>query len=339
MSDEFWTPEEDAEFAQAELDDAAAEQVAEDQFPDGWTDVGATDKPVQLAPNIVIGPAALYTQPVESPIFEAIDRASEDRTPVIETKISPAEGLARFRETVMKATESFSGLVTPDTGDQTHAAWKREMLEQIYGPLTHHRRNQVALMGTGYRRHAHPGPLNELQPAGSGGPFLSRAEHARRRRLYSERLRRDRRRRRAGRPPILRSSAFKMLIPRAQIKITEAGPETMGMEIVLSPTVPDDQVFIMDVDLLKSQTFVEPKTFDWSEADRRAAQYRDQAMLYGYGMSPTGRFRTTNYFTQMLHAYDAERADWDGRKPSRVWIDDVEVDVDTWMNEGGADRG
>lgn len=345
MSDEFWTSEEGAEFAQAERDDAAAEQVAEDQFPEGWTDVGATDEPVQFSPYITIGPAKLFTQPVESPIFEAIDRASEDRTPVIETKISPGDAFTRFREAVMKATETFSGLVTPDTGDQTHAAWKHEMLEQIYGPMKR-QRQQVALMGTGYRRHAHPGPLNELQPAGSGGPFLSQAEHARRRRLYSERLRRDRRRRRAGRPPILRSSAFTMLIPRAQIKITEAGPETMGMEIVTHPWVPDDQVYVVDPSILDGYRFTEPKTF---MQDPGRSRFADQAEIYQsmrarYG-SPMGLMhRATNYLIQADAGMRQSLSGWNGPVIIAIdetadWAPEHTADVDTWMNEGGADRG
>jgi hypothetical protein len=292
--------------------------------------------------NIVIGPAGIYTQPVENPIFEAIDRASEDRTPVLDTVVDFG-GLSRI---VKSLTESLVGFATAVQGAVKtveslatgHAEWKREMLEQIYGPLEHHRR-QVALIGTGYRRHrATRGTRSELG--------LSRAEHARQRQLYSERLRRDRRRRRAGRAPILRTSQFQALIPHAQVDVTKAGPEYMGMEIVASPFVPEDQVYVVDPSILDGYRFTDPKTFDWSEAEDRSVRYRDQVSLYGYGMSPTGRFRTTNYFTQMLHAYEAERPWFQGHSADQIWVDETTdwapehgVDVDRWINEGGADRG
>jgi hypothetical protein len=161
--------------------------------------------------NLVNGYGAEFvsTEP-RNPIFEAIDRASMDRTPVVETTVTP--NLMGLHEAMAKVSDAMEGV--------RRAA------------------HRVALMGTGYRRHAHPG---KLCPCGG-----HRAEHARQRRLYSERLRRDRRRRRKGRAPILRSSAFQALIPRAQVNPREAGPEYGGMEVILSPLVPDDQVFVFD---------------------------------------------------------------------------------------------
>jgi hypothetical protein len=349
VSDDFWTPEENAEFAQAELDDVAAEQAAEDQFPEGWTEVGATAEPIQLRGGIVAGPARLYTQPVESPIFEAIDRASEDRTPVIEST-TDLGSFARMLESLTESLTSFTETVRTSIATAEGPMDKLAALEQIYGPLTHQRR-QVALIGTGKRRHVHPGPRFSSAKRGLAMVSLSRAEHARRRRLYTERLRRDRRRIRKGRAPILRSSTFERLIPNAQVNVTKVGPEYCGMEIVAHPGVPDDQVYVVDPSILDGYRFIEPKTF-LQDPERPRSRFADQVALYmstwaRYG-SPTGRTRTTSYFTQMLHderhglltngngwsgpvviAID-ETADWAPEHPS---------DVDRWINEGGADRG
>jgi len=334
VSDEHWdhwTPEDDAEFAQAELDDAAASQAAEDQFPAGWTEVGATDESVAefVADQLRTGPglkslmatflglqAATVpdpSAPERSPIFEAIDRASSDRTVTID--------------------------ITPDTGKFDQML---ELMKTAAGAMEQFTRaaRSVALMGTGYRRHASPGK----QRSGE-----TRAEHARRRRLYSARLQRDRRRRRAGRAPILRSSAFQALIPRAQVDVRRAGPELAGMEVMLSVMVPDDQVFIVDNSVLQHQPFVEPHELRFS---RDQAAWRRE-LLYGmHDASLTGRtHRATNFLIQADNAMrqnlglpvieSAERGTGErrGYRPSRVWVDDVEVDVDTWMNEGGADRG
>ena len=330
MSDEFWTPEEDAEFATAELDDAAASQAAEDQFPTGWTEVGATDEPITLGTGTMIGPARIFTAPVESPIFEAVDRASADRTPIADVTISAPklgsllpglmEGFAEMAKSFTKTIENVG--VTLET--------IRELYEGLAPPVT----RKVALMGTGYRRHAVPRKQR---------PGESRAAHARRRRLYSERLRRDRRRRRAGRAPILRSSAFQMLIPRAQLDVTKAGPELTEMEIVLSTAVPPDQVYSVDHSALAGERFVEPYElqppilFDTAAAERRASWRREWMGTLGLYGSLTGRtHRATNYLIQ-ADAAAREDARIEGYKPSRMWVDDVEVDVDTWMNEGGAE--
>jgi hypothetical protein len=299
-------------------------------FPQGWTEVGFTQEPMTMNRGMMLGPARVYTQPVESPIFEAIDRASEDRTPVLETKVS--FDYSALAEALFAGSQAAKGIAK----SVENATWTMETIRKLYASVQPPRR-QVALMGTGYRRHVHPG-LWESNAE-------KRVEHTRRRRLYSERLRRDRRRVRKGRAPILRSSAFQMLIPRAQVDVRKVGPEYGGMEVVLSPMVPDDQVFVMDVDLMKSQSFVESKTFDFGETERRIERYRNQATMYGYGMSPTGRFRTTSYFRQMdawnrkalgIEYVDRETRKIKGYMPSQVWVDDVEVDVDTWMNEGGA---
>jgi len=238
-------------------------------------------------------------EPAPAPnwITEAIDRASEDRTPLLETKIS-----FDFNELTQALLGAYAGIEK-----FTQAA------------------RSVALMGTGYRRHAIPGKRRSGE---------TRAEHARRRRLYAARLQRDRRRRRAGRAPILRLSAFETLIPYAQVDAHRAGPELTGMEVVLSPMVPDDQVFIVDTDRLDALKFAMPYELEPPNMfDLDRASWRSQ-LLYGMGdVSLTGRtHRATNYLIQA----DAPRR---GYRPSRVWVDDVEVDVDTWMNEGGADRG
>jgi hypothetical protein len=322
VSDEFWTPEEDAEFAQAELDDAAASQAAEDQFPTGWTDVGVTTEPIQLGRSIVIGPAELYTQPVTSPIFEAIDRASQDRTPVVEST-TDIGSFARILESLTESLTSFTKTVQGAAKTASSAGDKLDALEQIYGPLTHHRR-QVALIGTGKRRHrATRGTRTELG--------LNRAEHARRRRLYSERLRRDRRRIRKGRAPILRSSTFEAVIPNAQINVTKAGPEYWGMEIVAAPWVPEDQAYIIDPSTLDGYRFTEPKDLDVDLATWRASWRGRLMSTLGLYSGLTGRtHRVTNFLIQ------ADTGRRRGYRPSRVWVDNVEVDVDRWLDDGGA---
>jgi len=275
--------------------------------------------------SIVIGPAELYTAPVENPIFEAIDRASEDRTPILETTVGLGDSWVRFQKSLADAMASFAETIQTAAESLQAAGGKLAALEQIYGPLTPPRR-QVALLGTGKRRHKHPG---KLCPCGG-----HRAEHARARRLYSERLRRDRRRIRKGRAPILRSSTFEAVIPNAQINVTKAGPELAGMEIVAHPWVPEDQAWIIDPSILDGYRFTEPKDLDADVATWRASwrgRWMSTLGLYG---SPTGRtHRATNYIVQA----DAGRRR--GYRPSRVWVDDVEVDVDRWLNEGGADRG
>jgi hypothetical protein len=343
VSDEFWTPDENAEFAQAELDDVAAEQAAEDQFPEGWTEVGATAEPIQLRSGIVAGPARLYTQPVESPIFEAIDRASEDRTPVIEST-TDLGSFARMLESLTESLTSFTETVRTSIATAEGPMDKLAALEQIYGPLTHQRR-QVALIGTGKRRHVHPGPRFSSAKRGLAMVSLSRAEHARRRRLYTERLRRDRRRIRKGRAPILRSSTFERLIPNAQVNVRKAGPEYLGMEVVAHPWVPEDQAWIIDPSLLNGYRFIEPPNlFERDYADYRAS-WRNSWAAYG---SPTGRTRTTSYFTQMLHderhGLLTNGNGWSGPVVIAIdetadWAPEHTADVDRWLNEGGADRG
>lgn len=290
-------------------------------------------------PGIVTDGWTMYPdtpEPAEAPewLQSAIDRASQDRTPVLETTIGLGDSWIRFKDALAKATEDFAAAVTKVGASFKHAEWKHEMLEQIYGTLTQQPR-RVALMGTGYRRHASPGKRRSGE---------TRAAHTRRRQLYTERLQRDRRRVRAGRAPILRSSAFQALIPHAQLDARKAGPEAAGMEVVISAMVPDDQVYIVDPTILDQ--FVQPFELEppklYDRGDAWADMQRMRTILgLGPGSSLTGRtHRATNYFTQLMNAYDDERP-WlkDGHRPSRIWVDDVEVDVDTWMNEGGADRG
>lgn len=285
-------------------------------------------------PGIVTDGWTMYPgtpEPAEAPAWlqSAIDRASADRTPVLETTIGLGDSWIRFKDALAKATEDFAAAVTKVGASFKHAEWKHEMLEQIYGTLTQQPR-RVALMGTGYRRHASPGERRSGE---------TRAAHARRRRLYTERLQRDRRRRRAGRAPILRSSAFQALIPRAQLDPRKAGPEAAGMEIVLSAAVPPDQVYIVDNSILDQ--FVQPFELEPPKLYDRGDAWADMRR-YWRSTEPCGRrngrtHRATNFLIQ-ADAGMRESLGL-GHRPSRVWVDDVEVDVDTWMNEGGADRG
>jgi hypothetical protein len=209
-----------------------------------------------------------------------------------------------------------------------------ELYENMH-PVQH----RVALMGTGYRRHVHPGPwdmrlrryMNQEKAREAGA--TKRVEHARRRRLYSERLRRDRRRVRKGRAPILRSSAFQVLIPRAQLDVRNPGPEYLGMEVVLSAMVPDNQVYVVDPSMLDQ--FVEPYELQPPKFFDHDADAWKRELLYGLRAVRPPIHRATNFLIQA----DTPRRAFQGYTPSQVWVDDVEVDIDTWLNEGGTDRG
>jgi len=313
-------------------------EAARSQYPVEWTDAGVTTEPVQLGEGIVIGPAAVYTAPVENPIFEAIDRASEDRTPVLETTVGLGDSWVRFQKSLADAMASFAETIQTAAESLQAAGGKLAALEQIYGPLTPPRR-QVALLGTGKRRHKHPG---KLCPCGG-----HRAEHARARRLYSERLRRDRRRIRKGRAPILRSSTFEAVIPRAQVNVTKAGPELAGMEIVAHPWVPEDQAWIIDPSILDGYQFTEPKDLDADVATWRSSwrgrwmstlELYSRGFGYGEGLTkPGSTHRATNYIIQ-ADAAEREAAGIQGHTPRGFWVDET-ADVDRWLDDGGADHG
>lgn len=288
-----------------------------------------------------IGPGKVYTRPVDAPINGEWKEVGRTEESIYEfSRRTTEEFVEKMKPIVDAFTSASVSMETP------HAEWKRAMLEKIYGtPLTHHHR-QVMLMGTGYRRHKHPGPWDLRLRRGMNEPYArangatKRVEHARERKLYSERLRRDRRRKRAGRAPILRSSAFQALIPRAQLDPMKPGSEYYGMEVVVSPLVPEDQAYIIDPSVLGQ--FVEPYALTPPKLfERDLTDYRTSWRNSWMARELTGRLhgRTQRAMNYIIQADAAERkaAGIQGYMPSRIWIDDVEVDVDTWMNEGGAE--
>ncbi|MEU0532001.1 hypothetical protein [Amycolatopsis tolypomycina] len=81
--------------------------------------------------------------------------------------------------------------------------WQEEILRTLY------------LTGYVQKRHETPGPR---------GPHVRRVDHARARRLYALRLQRDRRRVRAGRAPILRSTSVRVIFPNVHMRLVPGRP-------------------------------------------------------------------------------------------------------------------
>lgn len=102
--------------------------------------------------------------------------------------------------------------------------------------------HQIMVVGTRGVAHTHP----EKRPWST-----SPAEHARARKLYSERLRRDRRRRRTGRKPILRTGPkFQAMFPRMQVQDVQQRGEQLGMRMVSSPFVDAGTAVVMDTGIM-----------------------------------------------------------------------------------------
>lgn len=96
----------------------------------------------------------------------------------------------------------------------------------------------VLVVGTAPASHKAPGWL---------GRYESRAEQARARKLYSARLRRDRRAKRQGRKPILRTVNVRSYFPRAEVR---QGPGYNDMQIVASPYVEQGTALVFDTQLM-----------------------------------------------------------------------------------------
>jgi hypothetical protein len=150
-----------------------------------------------------------------------------------------------------------------------------EMMKKI-GPFTDAMEQfyrSVMVFGTRSVAHRHPG--SRVGPSGSNVVWsdgstsvMTRVDHARARRLYSERLRRDRRRIRKGRKPILRTGpSFKALFPRAQVSTRQVPGGYLGLDVIASPALDTGQVVVMDTGALgqAAREFVHPPKFSEPE--------------------------------------------------------------------------
>lgn len=128
----------------------------------------------------------------------------------------------------------------------------------------------VMVIGTRAVAHKHPGPwdlrlrryMNQEHARSAGA--TKRVEHARERKLYSERLRRDRRRQRKGRKPILRTGPkFQALFPRVRVDNVRQQDDLVGMRMIASEMLDTGQVMVYNPDLVNQ--FTEPKPIKFEE--------------------------------------------------------------------------
>lgn len=135
-----------------------------------------------------------------------------------------------------------------------------EMMRRYVGAVTPAEEQlyrSVMVVGTRKLAHVHPGPRQRP---------VSRAEHTRARKLYSERLRRDRRRKRKGRAPILRSGPnVRALFPRVTVEDVRQRGDVLGMRMVTSPHLDAGTVAMFDTQLLDRciEDHRPPKIFDY----------------------------------------------------------------------------
>lgn len=167
-------------------------------------------------------------------------------------------------DTVLEFAKKYIGAITPEQ-------------EQLY--------RSVMVVGTRKLAHVHPGPWSpRFEPwmpdhVATFYGATKRVEHTRARKLYSERLRRDRRRKRKGRAPILRSGPnVRALFPRVQVDRVERRGDTFGMRVIASPHLDAGQVVVTDTQLIDHVFREPPKIFD----------YDDRPRIRGY--QPSGYF-------------------------------------------------
>lgn len=122
----------------------------------------------------------------------------------------------------------------------------------------------VLLVGTAPGPHRHPGFRRLMERP---------VDHTRARKLYSARLRRDRRAKRQGRKPILHTVNVRSYFPRAEVR---QGPGYDEMQIVASPIVPPGTVLVMNHDFIANTLRSwdsEPRVFDWDSEPRSRLGY------------------------------------------------------------------
>jgi hypothetical protein len=133
-----------------------------------------------------------------------------------------------------------------------------EMLELVRSFTSAQEQLYRSVMIVGTRKLAHAKPaqrgtwFRRWMPEFYATAYATkRVEHARARKLYSERLRRDRRRQRKGRAPILRSGPdVRTLFPRVKVDEATRRGDIVGMRMVASPHLDTGQVAVFDTQLL-----------------------------------------------------------------------------------------
>lgn len=123
---------------------------------------------------------------------------------------------------------------------ETFAAME-EMFRKAYGERTLEQErllHRVLVFGTMPAAHIRPKPLD---------CYGSRVQQSRHRKLYSARLRRDRRAKRQGRKPVLRTTNLLTRIPRAEVR---QGPGFNEMQIIASPYVEQGTALVFDTQLM-----------------------------------------------------------------------------------------
>lgn len=149
-----------------------------------------------------------------------------------------------------------------------------EMLELVRSFTSAQEQLYRSVMIVGTRKVAHAKPAQRGTWFRRGMPEFyatvygatKRVEHARARKLYSERLRRDRRRQRKGRAPILRSGPdVRTLFPRVKVDEATRRGDIVGMRMVASPHLDTGQDVVMDTELLYRQAQESPKIFDFDD--------------------------------------------------------------------------
>lgn len=94
--------------------------------------------------------------------------------------------------------DAYARFVRATVGPDALTVWQEDILRTLF------------VTGYGRKPHAHPG---------ARGARVRRVDHTGARRLYSQRLQRDRRRVRAGRAPILRSTSVRMVFPNVHVRL------------------------------------------------------------------------------------------------------------------------
>lgn len=123
---------------------------------------------------------------------------------------------------------------------ETFAAME-EMFRKAYGEHTLEQERllrSVMVFGTMPAAHIRPKPLD---------CYGSRVQQSRHRKLYSARLRRDRRAKRQGRKPVLRTINARTYFPRAEVR---QGPGFGEMQIIASPYVEQGTALVFDTQLM-----------------------------------------------------------------------------------------
>lgn len=183
------------------------------------------EKPVFKATNVFIQADAAAKKWTELGISEGV---------TFEPKIEADQPLADF----VKKTITI-GVEVPAQSEAFAAM--DAMVRKAMGSYTAEQERflrSVLLVGTAPGPHRHPGFRRLMERP---------VDHTRARKLYSARLRRDRRAKRQGRKPILHTVNVRSYFPRAEVR---QGPGYDEMQIVASPIVPPGTAYVFDPQLM-----------------------------------------------------------------------------------------